>query len=72
MCIIPYLTHCKVLIIADKTDSSKMFLKPGERKFSIPFTKLDNDAFVNTSNKIYSGSFKISKCLVYSESKDNN
>jgi len=34
--------------IADKNDSSKMFLKPGEREFSIPLTKLDNDAFAAT------------------------
>ncbi|MFL0251512.1 Flp pilus assembly protein CpaB [Clostridium neuense] len=34
--------------IADKNDSSKMFLKPGEREFSIPLTKLDNDAFAGT------------------------
>lgn len=34
--------------IANKNDSSKMFLKPGEREFSIPLTKLDNDAFAGT------------------------
>lgn len=127
-------------IIANKNDSSKMFLKPGEREFSIPLTKLDNDAFagtlrrgdivdishtgvatqgdptakteltgkrvrvlgavdsqgrflepndknvlaaaimfagtedafVKTSNEMYSGSFKIAKCPAYKESVDNN
>lgn len=34
--------------IADKNDSSKMFLKPGEREFSIPLAKLDSDAFAGT------------------------
>lgn len=34
--------------IADKNDPSKMFLKSGEREFSIPLTKLDNDAFAAT------------------------
>lgn len=34
--------------IADKNDPSKMFLKPGEREFSIPLTKLDNDVFLAT------------------------
>lgn len=126
--------------IANKNDSSKMFLKPGEREFSIPLTKLDNDAFagtlrrrdivdithtevakqgapvaiteitgkkvrvlgavdsqgkflepndknvlaaaimfagneddfVKTSNKSSSGSFKIAKCPIYSESNTSN
>lgn len=34
--------------IADKNDASKMFLKPGEREFSIPLSKLENDAFAGT------------------------
>lgn len=34
--------------ISDKNNPSKMFLKPGEREFSIPLTKLDNDAFAAT------------------------
>lgn len=34
--------------IADKNDSSKMFLKPNEREFSIPLNKLDGDAFAGT------------------------